>query len=705
MWRKSIYKADENELSDNEIQTLLQEKPIAATSYGSMGKEHDVLQELQVERPLYEQEALNEAYHYEKPKVSVIKSIAKSLKPESCESCLISTIPALYWLRKYKWQENALPDMISGFTVAIMHIPQGMAYALLGNLPPVTGIYMAFFPVLIYFFLGTSRHVSMGTFAVVCLMTGKTVSSYATPSDILVKMNETASIMGYQSSEPLPIYTPMQVATAVTFMVGTFQLVMYVFRLGIISTLLSETLVNGFTTGAAIYVLMSQIKDLLGLKLPPQKGLFKLIFTSIDIVHALPDANIAAMTISIISITIMLLNNEILKPWFSKRCRFPIPIELIAVVAGTLISNYCNLSKLYDIETVGHIPTGLPMPELPTFKLLPIIAWDSIMITLVSYTISMSMALIFAQKLNYDINSNQELLAMGSSNIVGSFFSCMPMTASLSRSVIQQSVGGRTQLASIVSCMILLVILLWIGPFFETLPRCVLASIIVVALKGMLQQAKQLIKFWNLSKLDACVWIVTVLTVVLISIDIGLLTGLLVSLATILLQSIKPYTCLLGHIPNTDLYLDLNRYKGTTEICGIKIFHYCGGLNFANAGYLKSEIYKLIGVVPRLVLDCRKKLKNDIYSDIHDIDDKETLRCIILDMTALSYVDPSGIKSLRNIAAEYKKIDVQMYVAGCSAPVFEKIKKCDLYENGKPSFKMFVTVHDAVLFTQHELCS
>ncbi|XP_024945220.1 solute carrier family 26 member 6 isoform X6 [Cephus cinctus] len=620
------------------------------SSNHGMGKEHDVLQELQVERPLYEQEALNEAYHYEKPKVSVIKSIAKSLKPESCESCLISTIPALYWLRKYKWQENALPDMISGFTVAIMHIPQGMAYALLGNLPPVTGIYMAFFPVLIYFFLGTSRHVSMGTFAVVCLMTGKTVSSYATPSDILVKMNETASIMGYQSSEPLPIYTPMQVATAVTFMVGTFQ-------------------------------------------------------TSIDIVHALPDANIAAMTISIISITIMLLNNEILKPWFSKRCRFPIPIELIAVVAGTLISNYCNLSKLYDIETVGHIPTGLPMPELPTFKLLPIIAWDSIMITLVSYTISMSMALIFAQKLNYDINSNQELLAMGSSNIVGSFFSCMPMTASLSRSVIQQSVGGRTQLASIVSCMILLVILLWIGPFFETLPRCVLASIIVVALKGMLQQAKQLIKFWNLSKLDACVWIVTVLTVVLISIDIGLLTGLLVSLATILLQSIKPYTCLLGHIPNTDLYLDLNRYKGTTEICGIKIFHYCGGLNFANAGYLKSEIYKLIGVVPRLVLDCRKKLKNDIYSDIHDIDDKETLRCIILDMTALSYVDPSGIKSLRNIAAEYKKIDVQMYVAGCSAPVFEKIKKCDLYENGKPSFKMFVTVHDAVLFTQHELCS
>lgn len=177
---------------------------------------------------------------------------------------------------------------------------------------------------------------------------------------------------------------------------------------------------------------------------------------------------------------------------------------------------------------------------------------------------------------------------------MGSFFSCMPISASLSRSLIQQTVGGRTQIASIVSCLLLFIILLWIGPFFELLPRCVLASIIVVgirlhqliihtinyrikktrksekkffmqvALKGMFQQAGQFVKFWKLSKTDATIWIVTLLIVTLINIDIGLLAGLLLSLAIILLQAIRPYVCLLGHIYNTDLYLDLNRYKAVS---------------------------------------------------------------------------------------------------------------------------------------------
>lgn len=668
-------------------------------------EKQDALLQLHLERPIYEQEALNEDYHYEKPKISLFQTITSALKSKNWRSCLTSTVPAVSWLRKYKWKQSILSDIISGLTVAIMHIPQGMAYALLGNVPPVVGIYMAFFPVLVYFFFGTSRHVSMGTFAVVCLMTGKTVMSYSTHHNDNINPNTTTVIPQYPG-DPVNIYTPMQVATAVTLMVGIYQIIMYIFRLGIISTLLSETLVNSFTTGAAVYVLISQIKDLLGLKLSKQKGYFKLVFTLVDVANEIPNTNLAALTVSIITIICLTCNNELLKPWASKRCSIPIPIELVAVVSGTLVSKYFSLQSVYNIQAVGEIPTGLPIPEVPTFDLLHLVAVDSIAITMVSYTITISMALIFAQKLNYEINSNQELLAMGVSNVVGSFFSCMPVSASLSRSLIQQTVGGRTQIASVVSCLILLIILLWIGPFFEPLPRCVLASIIVVALKGMFQQANQLVKFWKLNKYDALIWIVTFLIVVIVNIDVGLLVGLILSLAIILLQSIRPYTCLLGHIANTDLYLDLSRYKAAMEIPGLKIFHYCGTLNFANSNHFKSELHKLVGVNPQQIIKHRTKLKEKgIYVDVHDSDDIGDLRCIIMDMSAVSYMDSSSVNALRAVTTEFSQIDVQFYFASCPSPIFETIKKCDLYAYGKLSFKIFATIQDAITYSENEFYS
>ncbi|XP_054007384.1 solute carrier family 26 member 6-like isoform X1 [Hylaeus anthracinus] len=669
-------------------------------------EKHDALLQVHLERPMYEQEALNEDYNYEMPNISVFKNTIHALKSKNWKSCMISTIPSINWLRSYNWRKNIISDIISGLTVAVMHIPQGMAYALLGNVPPVVGIYMAFFPVLVYFFFGTSRHVSIGTFAVVCLMTGKTVMTYSIPHYDESTTPNATDIMFNHTKEHLYMYTPMQVATAVTFMVGIYQIIMYIFHLGIISTLLSEPLVNSFTTGAAVYVFVSQIKDLLGLKLPKQKGYFKLIFTFIDIIKEIRNTNIAAVIVSLITITCLTFNNEFLKPWANKKCSIPIPIELIAVVSGTLTSKYLGLSKEYNIQDVGNIPTGLPSPAIPTFDLLHLVAIDSIAITMVSYTITISMALIFAQKLKYKINSNQELLAMGMSNIFGSFFSCMPVSASLSRSLIQQTVGGRTQIASIVSCLILLTILLWIGPFFEPLPRCVLASIIVVALKGMFQQAKQLMKFWKLNKYDALIWIATFLMVVVVSIDIGLLFGIMLSLLIILLQSIRPYTCLLGHIPNTDLYLDLSRYKAAVEIPGLKIFQYCGTLNFANSNHFKSELYKRVGVNPHNVIEHRLKLREKgIYIDTGDSEDKQELRCIVMDMSALSYIDSSGVVALHSTITEFNQIDVNFFFVNCSSPIFEMIKKCDLYLHGKLTFKIFPTIRDAKMYLDNKFYS
>uniref|UniRef100_A0ABD2W8X9 SLC26A/SulP transporter domain-containing protein n=1 Tax=Trichogramma kaykai TaxID=54128 RepID=A0ABD2W8X9_9HYME len=186
---------------------------------------------------------------------------------------------------------------------------------------------------------------------------------------------------------------------------------MYFLRLGIISTLLSDALVSGFTTAAAVHVFVSQIKDLLGLKLKKRNDIFKVILTFYDIFANIHEVNIAAAIISAITIIVIIFNNEVLKPRAAKLCRFPIPIEMIVVVLGTILSIYTDLENNYSITTVGKIPVGLPHPILPSMELLSNIILDSFVITMISYTISMSMALIFAQKCNYEVDSNQELFA------------------------------------------------------------------------------------------------------------------------------------------------------------------------------------------------------------------------------------------------------------------------------------------------------
>ncbi|KAH0951309.1 hypothetical protein HN011_002548 [Eciton burchellii] len=651
--------------------------------------------ELSVRRPVYLQDELNHLCKYVKPKRIFKNEVSRRCKEIKPIKILKKSIPLIDWLFSYDWKNNIIGDIVAGITVAVMHIPQGMAYAILGNVPPIVGIYMAFFPVLVYFFLGTSRHNSMGTFALVCMMTGKVVTTY---SSAAISTNNTSAENGTLISDVSHQYSPVDVATAVTFTVAVIQLGMYVLRLGIISSLLADSLVSGFTTAAAMHVFTSQIRDLFGLSdLPRRKGAFKLILTYVDIFNSLNSVNTTAIILSCITILALIFNNEVLKPKISKLCPFPIPIEMLAVIIGTLVSMQMNLAETYNVITVGDIPVGLPVPSMPPLSLIPNILVDSFVITMVAYTISMSMALIFAQKIGYEVDSNQELVAQGLGNLVGSFFSCMPITASLSRSLIQQTVGGHTQLASLISCGILVSVLLWIGPFFQPLPRCVLASIIVVALKGMLMKVTEFLKFWRLDKTDAAIWAVTFVIVIFFDVEYGLLVGVLLCIGRLLVLAVRPYTCKLALAPGTELYLDAKRYKGTIEIANIKIFHYSGSLNFACKQYFRDEIYKVSEIVPRKELNKRLKAASNGIN----VEETKKLRILILDFTALSHIDLSGANALRNIVDEYSGIEVSVYIAGCSAPVYETMRKCNLAEqNENHFFAMFPTVADAVHFAR-----
>ncbi|XP_063865117.1 prestin-like isoform X3 [Scylla paramamosain] len=682
-------------------------------------------------------------YHYQpQDKPGFAKTVQKKVR-DSCVcsgSCLktaiTSKLPILTWLPTYNPRQSLLGDIIAGVTVAIMHIPQGMAYALLAGLPPITGLYMAFFPLLVYSILGTSRHCSMGTFAVVCLMTRKVVEEMATAPD---KHPTAASSVGdlidntTAAANPLT-YTPVQVSAAVALMIGIVQVILGLLQLGSLCVFLSDMLVSGFTTGAAVHVMTSQIKYLFGLKVQGYNGPLKIIYTYKDIISQVLHANPAAMVISGLTIATLAFNNEVLKPWVRTKTKIPVPIELLVVIGGTVASYFGHLNDNYNIRIVGEIPTGIPSPTLPPFELLPRMVVDSIVISIVAYTVSYSMSKIFAKRHNYQVDATQELYALGLSNVFGSFFGCGPIAASLSRSLIQEAVGGVTQITSFICCGIIVLVLLFIGPVFETLPNCVLSSIIVVALKGMFLQVNDLKRIWKVSRMDATIWLSSFLGVVIIDIDYGLLIGIIVSLLVLLCRSQQPKTARFGHIANTDLYLDVAKYSSAVEIPSVSIFHFGGPVHFANIEYFRTQLETVTGLNPSIISDKKNILEKaqtseddthqpnmeangSVTSEGHEKEPNKLVmlfknmkngkkpkdltisipetKHIIIEMSSVSYIDSSAGKLLIQLYKDYNAAGISFSLAASSENVLDTLEECEATKVIPPEH-IFHSTHDAV---------
>lgn len=326
-------------------------------SKGKMKPEYNELSYL-VTRQCLQQEEFNQLSQYDREKAAPIDSLKNAFRSFNPCSTLLGFVPILQWLPKYHCKTDLMGDVTAGITVAVMQIPQGMAYGLLAGVDANVGLYMAFFQCLVYAVFGTSRHISMGTFAVISLMTAKVVATYATLPPIA-----TSLVNGTDSLPPVidpsdPQYTPIQVATALAFVCGCYHFTMSIMRLGTLSTLLSEPLVSGFTTAAAVHVLISQLKDLLGVSIPRYKGAFKNIYSVRDIIEQVPNSNLTAIYTSAIVILFMIFMNEYLKPRASNWCKMPIPAELMVVVGGTLASYYIGLGPNFNVTLVGTIPVG-----------------------------------------------------------------------------------------------------------------------------------------------------------------------------------------------------------------------------------------------------------------------------------------------------------------------------------------------------------
>ncbi|XP_016378077.1 solute carrier family 26 member 10-like [Sinocyclocheilus rhinocerous] len=630
-----------------------------------------------------------------------------------CLHLLKKRLPVCSWLPKYKIKKWLLGDIIAGLTVGIVHIPQGMAFALLTSVAPVYGLYTSFFPVVLYMLFGTGHHVSTGTFAMLSLMTGSVVEQLV---PIPLALN---------SSSPEGTEFEAQrigVASAVAFLSGIMMLCMCGLQLGFLSTYLSEPIVKAFTSAAAFHVTVSQLQSMLGLRLPRYAGAFSLFKTLASVMENVPHTNLAELVISLLCLAVLVPVKEV-NSRFRERLRTPIPVEIITVIIATGITYAFSLDSKYDIQIVGHIPAGFPKPRLPALETVPEIAGDTVAITLVAYAVSVSLAMIYADKHGYSIDPNQELLAHGISNTVSSLFTCFPNSATLATTNILESAGGHTQLAGLFTSLVVLIVLLLIGPLFYFLPKAVLACINVTSLRQMFLLFQDLPDLWRISKIDFMVWLVTWLSVVVLNVDLGLAIGVVFSMMTVICRTQRASCSVLGRAANTEVYRSINNHNKCYEVPGVKILTYNGPIYYGNRSFFKADMAQLLGLTPERIRSREKALKamekrereaisfveqgdtDSSFSSKNDLFRSEMaegeVQAVLIDCSSVIFVDVAGARLFIQMCVECQKIGVRIYLANCNESVLKILTSSGLMNYMNPQH-IFVTIHDAVVYIQQQ---
>ncbi|NXK86089.1 S26A6 protein, partial [Formicarius rufipectus] len=697
----------------------------------------------------------------------------------AAKSLLFRFLPCLYWLPRYPVKDWLLGDITSGFSVGIMHLPQGLAYALLAGLPPVTGLYSSFYPVFLYFFFGTSRHNSVGElrgswcspwsscplclapgpFAVISVMIGSLTESMLPSEDFLESVNGSNATV----NEALRDAARVELVATITVLTGIFQVALGLLQFGFVVTYLSDPLVRGYTTASSVHVLVSQLKNVFGVSVNEYSGPISMFLTVIEICKKLPETNVGTLVTAIIAMVAIFIVKE-LNHKFAAKLPMPIPIELVTIIVSTGISYGVNLNDKFGISVVGNIPSGLKAPVAPRVSYFGQVAGNAFAIAVVGYAICISLGKIFALKHGYQVDSNQELIALGLSNFLGGFFQCFAISCSMSRSLVQESTGGNSQVAGVIASLVILVTILKIGELFYDLPKAILAAIIIVNLKGMFKQFNDLPMLWKSNRVDLMVWIVTFVATLLLNLDIGLAVSVAFGLITVIFRTQLPHYSLLGRISDTDVYKDVAEYEMAQEVPGVKIFRSSATIYFANVELYAEALKKKSGInVDRLIGKKKKALKKlkkqqkklekekakrkkqtlpsprclrpqssdtgspslpqniedgpgvsviELSAEESSAPSEPTLRslklpqpdfhAIILDFSPVSFVDTVSIKILKNIFRDFREIEVDVFIASCSGPVLSQLERGNFFSSTITKHSFFPSVHDAVMHINRE---
>jgi SulP family sulfate permease len=524
-------------------------------------------------------------------------------------------IPAVGWLRRYK-REDLGGDFSAGLIVAVMLIPQGMAYAMLAGLPPVVGLYASTIPLILYALFGSSRHLAVGPVALVSLLTLTGVSALAKPG----------------SGEFVAL------AALLALMVGVIQFGLGLLRAGFVVNFLSHAVISGFTSAAAIVIGLSQLKHLLGVDLESTNSVFILLWQA---AQKLGEVNLITLAIGLASIAALVLFRKVAP-------RFPAP--LLVVTLSTLAVYVFGLQDR-GVGIVGDVPQGVPSFALPAFGLDSVTSLLTIALTIsfVGFMESIAVAKSIANREKYKVDANRELVSLGLANVAGSMFSAYPVTGGFSRSAVNYQSGARTPLASIITAVLIVMTLLFFTPLFYYLPNAVLAAIVMVAVYGLIDFMEP-VKLFKVKKVDGWTLLITFAATLLIGIEQGILVGVAFSLALFIWRSAYPHTTEVGYLPEEDVFRNVTRYPEAQTFPNTLVVRVDASLYFANAAFWEN-------------------LLNDAVLD------RPELRYIILDFSAVNDIDAVALQTLEDLMESLKERDIEVHIAGMKGPVRDIVAK------------------------------
>ncbi|XP_072304616.1 solute carrier family 26 member 9-like [Eucyclogobius newberryi] len=516
---------------------------------------------------------------------------------------LLRLLPVLSWMPRYRVRENLLCDVISGVSAGTIQVPQGMAFALLANLPAVNGLYSSFFPLIPYFFMGTVHQMVPGTFAVLSIMVGIVCSDLAPESDFShfnVTLNATQVDLERMNEVRLVISGTLACLTAL------IQIGLGFLQFGFVAIYLSESFVRGFMTAAGLQILISVLKYIFGIHVPAYSGPLAVIYTLSDIICGLPKTNVASLVFALVSAVVLIVVKE-LSARYRHKLPFPLPVEIIVVIVATAISGPLNLPAIYHMDKVGEIQLGFPAPIVPTVSQWSYMFGTAFSLAIVGYVINLAMGRTLAAKHGYDVDPNQEMLALGCSNFFGSFFKIHVICCALSVTLAVDSAGGTSQFASLCVMLVVMLTMLVLGAFLKPLPKSVLGALIAVNLKNTLLQLSDPYYLWKKSKSDCFVWVVSFLATFFLSLPYGVAVGVSTSILVVIFKTQFRNGSAITQIAETGIYKNPKVYSKATSITGVKIVNYCSPIYFANAEIFRQRVIQKTGFDPVKLLLTRQK--------------------------------------------------------------------------------------------------
>lgn len=545
-------------------------------------------------------------------------------------------LPSADWIKKYK-TKTLKSDFTAGITLAAYGIPVSLAYATLAGLPPQYGIYGYLIGGVFYALLGTSKQLAIGPTSAISLLVGTTIANLANGD--AQRWADIASL------------------TALVF--AGMAILAYLLRLSGIINFISETVLVGFKAGACLTIGLTQLPKLFGIKGGGDNFLERIM----TIFQQLPDMNTAVFIFGVTAIIILIIGEKVAPGK-------PIAI-LIVVISITLIS----ITPLgHDgFNTVGTIPTGLPEFHLPSLRISDV---DGVLplamaCFLLSYIESVSAARTLAQKNGYVIDPRQELLALGVANAAVAIGQGYPVAGGLSQSAVNDTAGAKTPLSLVFASGAIAICLLFLTGFLQNLPTVILASIVLVAIRGLFD-IKELKHLYKINKQEFGVAMIALVGVLIWGILTGVLFAAMVTLLLLIKAASKPNVAFLGRIPGTKRYTDMERHPENEKIEGVLIVRIESSIFYFNAEYIKECIWE------------------KIYSEA------DSLKTVILDLNSSPRIDIAGARFLKNLFFDLKAKHIKLQIAEARSEVRDTLRTENL-EALLGHISRFVSVDDLVI--------